>query len=155
VTAKRRVEIYTDGACSGNPGPGGWGVLMCWNGHQKTLIGGAPDTTNNRMELTAAIEALNALKRPCHVDLYTDSTYVRSGITQWIAGWKARGWRTAAKKPVANVDLWQALDAAIADHEITWHWVKGHSGHDGNEAADRLANEGMAPYKSVKGAANG
>ncbi|GER03867.1 hypothetical protein JCM17846_15490 [Iodidimonas nitroreducens] len=107
------------------------------------------------MELTAAIEALNALKRPCHVDLYTDSTYVRSGITQWIAGWKARGWRTAAKKPVANVDLWQALDAAIAGHEITWHWVKGHSGHDGNEAADRLANEGMAPYKSAKGEANG
>lgn len=144
---KRRVTIYTDGACSGNPGPGGWGVLLMWNGHEKTLKGGAFDTTNNRMELQAAIEALQALKRPCHVDIYTDSTYVRSGIMEWIHSWKARGWRTAAKKPVKNVDLWQELDAALGRHEVTWHWVKGHAGNNGNERADSLANEGMASYK--------
>lgn len=144
---KRRVTIYTDGACSGNPGPGGWGALLMWNGHEKTLKGGAYDTTNNRMELQAAIKALRALKRPCHVDLYTDSTYVRSGIMEWIHSWKARGWRTAAKKPVKNVDLWQELDAALSKHEVTWHWVKGHAGNNGNERADSLANEGMASYK--------
>ncbi|GGO11341.1 ribonuclease H [Iodidimonas muriae] len=148
VSGKHRVEIYTDGACSGNPGPGGWGVLLRWNGHEKTLKGGEAETTNNRMELTAAIKALEALKRPAQVDLYTDSTYVRSGITQWIHNWKARDWRTASKKPVKNVDLWQALDQALARHQVSWHWVKGHAGHEGNEAADQLANEGMAPYKS-------
>ncbi|WP_229773605.1 ribonuclease HI [Iodidimonas muriae] len=148
MSGKHRVEIYTDGACSGNPGPGGWGVLLRWNGHEKTLKGGEAETTNNRMELTAAIKALEALKRPAQVDLYTDSTYVRSGITQWIHNWKARDWRTASKKPVKNVDLWQALDQALARHQVSWHWVKGHAGHEGNEAADQLANEGMAPYKS-------
>ncbi|GEQ99656.1 ribonuclease H [Iodidimonas gelatinilytica] len=148
MSGKHRVEIYTDGACSGNPGPGGWGVLLRWNGHEKTLKGGEAETTNNRMELTAAIKALEALKRPAEVDLYTDSTYVRSGITQWIHNWKARDWRTSSKKPVKNVDLWQALDQALARHQVSWHWVKGHAGHEGNEAADQLANEGMAPYKS-------
>lgn len=146
---KRRVTIYTDGACSGNPGPGGWGALLLWGRHEKTLKGGAASTTNNRMELQAAIEALRALKRPCLVDLYTDSTYVRSGITEWIHNWKARGWKTAAKKPVKNVDLWQALDAELARHDVVWHWVKGHAGNDGNERADSLANEGMAPYKDA------
>lgn len=139
--------IYTDGACSGNPGPGGWGALLIHGDAEKELCGGAEDTTNNRMELTAAIEALNALKRPCKVDLYTDSTYVRSGITEWIHGWKAKGWRNAAKKPVKNADLWQQLDAATERHDINWHWVKGHAGDPGNERADALANQGMATYK--------
>ncbi len=141
------VEIYTDGACSGNPGPGGWGVLMLSGDHEKELTGGEFDTTNNRMELTAAIEALNALKRPCRVDLYTDSTYVKNGITEWIDNWKRRGWKTAAKKPVKNADLWQALDNAVGRHSIEWHWVKGHAGHPENERADALANQGMALYK--------
>lgn len=141
------VEIYTDGACSGNPGPGGWGVLMLYGEHEKELTGGEFETTNNRMELTAAIEALKALKRPCVVDLYTDSTYVKNGITEWIEGWKAKGWKTAAKKPVKNADLWQALDQAVKPHTVTWHWVKGHAGHPENERADTLANQGMALYK--------
>lgn len=141
------VEIYTDGACSGNPGPGGWGVLMLSGEHEKELSGGEFDTTNNRMELTAAIEALNGLKRPCRVNLYTDSTYVKNGITEWIDNWKRRGWKTAAKKPVKNADLWQALDNAVERHSIEWHWVKGHAGHPENERADALANQGMALYK--------
>lgn len=138
----KRVSIFTDGACKGNPGPGGWGALLLYGQSQRELCGGALETTNNRMELTAAIEALNALKEPCQVTLCTDSTYVMQGITQWLAGWKARGWRTASKAPVKNQDLWQALDAAVARHDVVWEWVKGHSGDFGNEAADRLANEG-------------
>ncbi len=141
------VIIHTDGACSGNPGPGGWGAVLQYNGHIKELKGGAAETTNNKMELTAAIEALNALKRPCKVDLYTDSQYVRNGISGWLFGWKKNGWRTADKKPVKNIELWQALDDAVQRHEITWHWVKGHAGDELNERADRLANEGMAPFK--------
>ncbi len=137
------IEIYTDGACRGNPGPGGWGVLLKSGRHEKTLHGGEHDTTNNRMELTAAIEGLKALKRPSQVVLYTDSRYVMDGITSWMANWKKRGWKTAAKKPVKNQDLWQALDAETARHEIRWMWVKGHSGDDGNEEADRLANLGI------------
>lgn len=143
-----RVTIYTDGACSGNPGPGGWGVILRFGEHEKELSGGESETTNNRMELMAAIEALNALKRPCAVDLYTDSTYVRSGIKEWMYGWKRKNWRTAANKPVKNADLWQALDAARERHDVTWHWVKGHAGHPDNERADELALGGMAPYKS-------
>jgi ribonuclease HI len=142
------VTIHTDGACSGNPGPGGWGAVLNYNGHIKELKGGAAETTNNRMELTAAIEALNSLKRPCAVALHTDSKYVKDGLTGWIHGWKKNGWKTAAKKPVKNVELWQALDAAVARHEISWHWVKGHAGDEMNERADALANAGMAPFKS-------
>lgn len=141
------VQIYTDGACSGNPGPGGWGVLMLYGENEKELTGGEFQTTNNRMELTAAIEGLRALKRRCSVELYTDSTYVRDGITKWISGWKAKGWKTAAKKPVKNEDLWRALDDISAKHDITWKWVKGHAGHPENERADALANQGMALYK--------
>jgi ribonuclease HI len=141
------VIIHTDGACSGNPGPGGWGAVLQYNGHIKELKGGAAETTNNKMELTAAIEALNALKRPCKVELYTDSQYVKNGIGSWMFGWKKNGWRTADKKPVKNVELWQALDEAVKRHNITWHWVKGHAGDELNEMADRLANEGMAPFK--------
>jgi ribonuclease HI len=137
------VTIYTDGACRGNPGPGGWGVVLRSGSHEKELRGGELDTTNNRMELTAAIRALAALKRPCHVQLYTDSEYVRKGITEWLPQWKARNWRTADKKPVKNVDLWQALEREIERHTIEWHWVKGHSGHPDNERADRLANEAI------------
>jgi len=149
-----RVQIFTDGACSGNPGPGGWGVLMRFGEHEKEFSGGEATTTNNRMELTAAIEALNALKRPCPVDLYTDSTYVRSGILEWMRGWKARGWRTADKKPVKNADLWKALDEARDRHDVTWHWVKGHAGHPDNERADELARKGMAPFKGVPASGN-
>jgi ribonuclease HI len=140
-----RVEIHTDGACKGNPGPGGWGALLQSGRHEKELCGGQPLTTNNRMELTAVIEALSALKRPCEVDLYLDSQYVRQGITEWIGNWKARGWRTAARQPVKNADLWQALDALVSGrgHRIRWHWVKGHAGHPGNERADALANRGV------------
>ena len=141
------VIIHTDGACSGNPGPGGWGVLLAWRGTTKELKGGAAETTNNRMELTAAIEALEALKRPSAIELYTDSTYVRDGITSWITRWKANGWRTAAKKPVKNADLWQRLEAALERHRVTWHWVRGHDGDPGNERADELAREGMAPFR--------
>ena len=142
-----RVEIFTDGACSGNPGPGGWGVLLRYGDKEKELSGGAAETTNNRMELSAAIEALNALTRPCAVDLYTDSTYVKDGITKWMHNWKRNGWRTAAKKPVKNVELWQALDDALGPHDVTWHWVKGHAGHPENERADELARTGMEPFK--------
>lgn len=141
------VTIYTDGACSGNPGPGGWGAILVHGETRKELSGGDGETTNNRMELQAAIEALNALKRPCKVDLYTDSVYVRDGITKWIKGWQRNGWRTAAKKPVKNAELWQALQAALQPHDIDWHWVKGHAGHPENERADELARAGMAPYK--------
>ncbi|MEQ8444653.1 MAG: ribonuclease HI [Pelagibacterium sp.] len=141
------VIIHTDGACSGNPGPGGWGAVLEYNGTVKELKGGTAQTTNNQMELTAAIEALNALKRPCAVEIHTDSQYVKNGIQGWLHGWKRNGWKTAAKKPVKNVELWQALDEATKRHTITWHWVKGHAGHDLNERADRLANEGMAPFK--------
>jgi ribonuclease HI len=141
------VEIFTDGACSGNPGPGGWGAILRYGDTEKELSGGAAETTNNRMELTAAIEALEALKRPCTVSLYTDSAYLKDGITQWIARWKKNGWKTSAKKPVKNADLWQRLDDAIRDHEISWHWVKGHAGHPENERADTLAREAMHPYR--------
>ena len=137
------VEIYTDGACKGNPGPGGWGALLRCQGQEKELFGGAPDTTNNRMELQAVIEALRCLKRPCDIDIYTDSQYVQKGISEWITGWKARGWRTASKAPVKNADLWQMLDAEVARHRIQWHWVKGHAGHELNERADQLANMGV------------
>jgi ribonuclease HI len=138
------VVIYTDGACKGNPGPGGWGVLLRWGGHERELFGGERATTNNRMELTAVIRALEALKRPCEVDLYTDSQYVRNGITTWIRDWKRRGWKTADRKPVKNVDLWQTLDTLAAPHAVRWHWVKGHSGHPENERVDALANRGIA-----------
>jgi len=137
------TEIYTDGACRGNPGPGGWGVLLRFNGHEKTLSGAEPLTTNNRMELMAAIQGLETLKRPCRVRLTTDSQYVQKGIQEWLANWKKRGWKTAARKPVKNVDLWQRLDQAAARHQITWEWVRGHSGHPENELADALANQAI------------
>ena len=140
------VDIFTDGACSGNPGPGGWGAILRYGNVEKEMKGGAAETTNNRMELTAAIEALEALKRPCKVRLFTDSAYVKDGITQWIARWKRNGWKTAAKKQVKNAELWQRLDAALGTHEISWHWVKGHAGHPENERADELAREGMKPF---------
>lgn len=142
--AQERVLIYTDGACKGNPGPGGWGAWLRYGLHERELFGGEPVTTNNRMELTAVIQALASLKRPCAVDLYTDSEYVRQGITSWIRGWKARGWKTADRKPVKNIDLWQTLDGLAAAHEVSWHWVKGHNGDVGNERADALANRGAA-----------
>jgi ribonuclease HI len=147
--AKRRphITIYTDGACSGNPGPGGWGAILVSGAHRKELKGGEAETTNNRMELTAAISALEALKRPSKVELWTDSNYLKDGISKWIHGWKQNGWRTADKKPVKNVELWQRLDAARQTHEITWHWIRGHAGHPENERADELAREGMAPFK--------
>ncbi len=138
-----KVEMFTDGACSGNPGPGGWGVILRAGGTEKELFGGERDTTNNRMELTAAIEGLGALKRRCAVDLYTDSKYVMDGITTWIVGWKARGWKTADKKPVKNVDLWEKLDGLMQKHDVTLHWVKGHAGHPENERADELARRGI------------
>ena len=137
------VEIFTDGACRGNPGPGGWGAVLRYGDTDKELHGGEAMTTNNRMELTAVIKALEALKRECEVRVVTDSQYVKNGITQWIAGWKRNGWRTANRKPVKNVDLWQRLDAAVADHRVEWAWVKGHSGHPENERADQLANRGI------------
>jgi ribonuclease HI len=139
----KQITVYTDGACRGNPGPGGWGALLSWNGRSRRLKGGEPSTTNNRMELMAAISALEALREPCAVALYTDSNYVRQGITEWLPGWKRRGWRTADKKPVKNQDLWERLDSAAARHRIDWHWVKGHAGDPGNELADALANEGL------------
>jgi ribonuclease HI len=147
--ADRHVIIHTDGACSGNPGPGGWGAILEWNGHRKEIKGGEPHTTNNRMELTAAIMALEALKRPCTVEIHTDSQYLRQGITAWILAWKRNGWRTADKKPVKNVDLWQRLDAALAHHQVRWHWVRGHAGHDLNERADQLAREAIGELRSA------
>ena len=148
VRGNDRVTIHTDGACSGNPGPGGWGVILQWDGHTRELKGGEAHTTNNRMELMAAIMALEALKRPCDVDLHTDSEYLRQGITDWIGGWKRNGWRTAARKPVKNTDLWQRLDAAVGRHTVRWHWVRGHSGHDLNERADELAREAIAEIRA-------
>ena len=138
-----QVVIYTDGACSGNPGPGGWGAVLIAKGREKEICGGEPATTNNRMELMAAIQALEVLTKPCKVELHTDSQYVRTGITEWLPGWKARGWRTAAKAPVKNEDLWKRLDAARARHEVDWRWVKGHAGHELNERADALARKGL------------
>ncbi|HLF12701.1 MAG TPA: ribonuclease HI [Gammaproteobacteria bacterium] len=139
----KEVKAFTDGACRGNPGPGGWGAVLQFRGSVKELCGGEPNTTNNRMELTAAIRALEALKQACRVALYTDSTYVRNGITQWLPAWQARGWRTADRKPVKNQDLWVELAAAADRHQVDWHWVKGHAGHWGNERADALANQGL------------
>lgn len=140
------IEIFTDGACSGNPGPGGWGALLRFRGKERELHGGEPETTNNRMELMAAIQALETLKRPVHVRIHTDSKYVRDGITEWLPNWKARGWKTAAKKPVKNVDLWQRLEAAIGMHRVEWRWVKGHAGHPENERADALARLGVERF---------
>lgn len=137
------VVIYTDGACSGNPGPGGWGAVMISGEHIKEICGGEPDSTNNRMELMAAIQALEALKKPCKVELHTDSTYVMKGISEWIHGWKKRGWKTADNKPVKNDDLWRRLDSARSRHDVTWKWVKGHAGHELNERADGLARKGL------------
>lgn len=139
----KEVVAYTDGACKGNPGPGGWGAWLRWDGHEKRLCGGERNTTNNRMELTAAIQALGALSQPCRVTLHTDSTYVMKGITEWMPGWKRKNWRTADGKPVKNVDLWQLLDTARLRHDVQWRWVKGHAGDEGNEMADRLANQGI------------
>ena len=147
------VVIHTDGACSGNPGPGGWGAILTFGDHEKELKGGEPNTTNNRMELMAAISALEALKRPCRVDLHTDSQYLRDGIMTYIANWKRNGWRTADKKPVKNVDLWQRLDAALGAHKMHWHWVRGHSGHDMNERADELARQAITDIRNAGGAA--
>ncbi len=147
---KSQVDIWTDGACKGNPGTGGWGVLLRMGQHEKTLFGGEPETTNNRMELLAVIKALQALKRSCIVNLHTDSSYVQKGMTQWLDNWKQRQWRTANKKPVKNADLWQTLDALAAEHEINWLWVKGHAGDPGNERADELANQGVLTVLNSK-----
>jgi ribonuclease HI len=144
----QRVTIHTDGACSGNPGPGGWGAVLSFREHRKELMGGEPHTTNNRMELTAAISALEALKLSCAVDLYTDSEYLRNGITKWINGWKRNGWRTADRKPVKNVDLWKRLDEVLKTHQVRWHWVRGHAGHAMNERADELAREGLVAARA-------
>ena len=146
------VEAFTDGACSGNPGPGGWGVLMRWNGAERELTGGEPDTTNNRMELMAAIQALEALKRPVPIRIHTDSQYVKNGITQWIHSWKRNGWKTAAKDPVKNADLWQRLDALVARHQVEFAWVRGHNGHVDNERADALARQGLRAARNDSGA---
>ena len=143
------IRIYTDGACKGNPGRGGWGAVLECDGHEREMCGGEAATTNNRMELTAVIEALSVLKGPSRVIVHTDSQYVQKGITEWLRGWKARGWRTAAKEPVKNVDLWKKLDEATRGHDIDWVWVKGHSGHDGNERADALANKGCAAVEAA------
>ena len=147
---QQAVTIFTDGACKGNPGPGGWGAILRFQGEEREMFGGDPATTNNRMEMTAVIEALQSLKRPCRVTVYTDSQYVQKGITEWIASWKRRGWRTASKDPVKNVDLWKRLDELAAGHRISWHWVRGHDGHVENERADELANRGV---ESVNGQA--
>ena len=144
----KTVIIYTDGACKGNPGPGGWGALLRWNGHEKKLRGGETLTTNNRMELMGAIMALESLREPCDATLFTDSNYVKQGLNEWLPNWKARGWRTADKKPVKNQDLWQRLDLAAARHRIDWRWVKGHAGDPGNEAADQLANQGLEEHRN-------
>ena len=148
--SEHQVTIHTDGACSGNPGPGGFGAILQWGDHTKELKGGEAHTTNNRMELMAAITALESLKRTCTVDLHTDSQYLRNGIMTWIKGWKRNGWKTADRKPVKNVDLWQRLDAALAHHTIRWHWVRGHSGHDLNERADELAREAIAEVRAAQ-----
>jgi ribonuclease HI len=148
--SQKRVTLFTDGACSGNPGPGGWGVLLIYGDARKTLQGGEAETTNNRMELTAAIMGLESLTRACAVDLFTDSQYVKQGITQWMTGWKRNGWKTADKKPVKNIDLWQRLDEAVQNHDVTFHWVKGHAGHLENEEVDGLARQGMEPFKTQK-----
>jgi ribonuclease HI len=148
--SEHQITIHTDGACSGNPGPGGFGAILQWGDHTKELKGGEAHTTNNRMELMAAITALESLKRTCVVDLHTDSQYLRNGITTWIKGWKRNGWKTADRKPVKNVDLWQRLDAALAHHTIRWHWVRGHSGHDLNERADELAREAIAEVRAAR-----
>jgi ribonuclease HI len=157
AAVKPVVVIHTDGACSGNPGPGGWGAILASGKHRKEIFGGEPLTTNNRMELMAAIAALEALKRPSRVDLFTDSEYVRNGISTWMDGWKLRGWKTADRKPVKNVELWQRLDQARSQHEVTWHWLKGHAGHAENEQADALARQGMQPFlrKGQAAAENG
>ena len=147
---KKKVEIFTDGACRGNPGPGGWGALLRYQDSEKHLFGGEPDTTNNRMELRAAIEALAGLNEPCDVVLTTDSEYVRKGITEWLENWKSRGWKTAAKKPVKNADLWQLLEKESGRHHVSWHWVKGHSGHRENDIADDLANRGIDEMEAMK-----
>jgi len=149
-SAVDEVEAYTDGACRGNPGPGGWGVLLRFGDTEKVLYGGEPETTNNRMELTAAIRALEALKRPCRVRLTTDSEYVMKGLTEWLPNWKRRGWKTAARKPVKNADLWRRLDAAAARHDVEWRWVRGHSGHPENERADALANRGIDELSAAR-----
>jgi ribonuclease HI len=148
VTERPAITIYTDGACSGNPGPGGWGAILISGAHRKELSGGESPTTNNRMELLAAIGALEALKKPSDIALWTDSNYLRDGITKWIHGWRRNGWRTADKKPVKNVDLWQRLDAAVTRHTIEWHWLKGHAGHAENERADELAREAIADLRA-------
>jgi len=145
-----KVVVYTDGACSGNPGPGGYGVILVAGRHRKELKGGEPDTTNNRMELMAAIAALEALKRACEVELHTDSQYLRLGVTEWLKGWKQNGWRTSAKKPVKNEDLWRRLDEVAQRHRIDWRWVKGHAGHDENERADELAREGLREAQEAR-----
>jgi ribonuclease HI len=147
ATPKKPVVVYTDGACSGNPGPGGWGAILTMGAHRRELKGGDAKTTNNRMELMAAISALEALTQPCTVTLFTDSNYVKDGISKWIHGWKRNGWKTADKKPVKNAELWQRLETARGRHEVTWQWVKGHAGHPENERADELARMGMAPFK--------
>ena len=144
MTNEAQVDIWTDGACKGNPGPGGWGALLRQGAHEKTLFGGEPQTTNNRMELLAVIQALKALKRRCTVVVHTDSQYVQKGMTEWLPGWKRRGWLTADKKPVKNADLWQELEALVREHELSWRWVRGHAGDPGNERADQLANQGVA-----------
>ena len=146
MSSQAPVVVHTDGACSGNPGPGGWGAILVWGDHRRELCGGESETTNNRMELLAAISALDALKRPVKVELHTDSSYLKDGITKWIHGWKRNGWRTADKREVKNVDLWQRLDALASRHDIDWHWVKGHAGDADNERADELARQGMAPF---------
>jgi ribonuclease HI len=142
------IEIYTDGACKGNPGPGGWGALLRYNGHEKAIYGGEALTTNNRMELTAAIKALEALKRPSDVALYTDSQYLRQGMSEWLTQWKKKGWRNSKREPVKNADLWQQLDSLANTHQINWHWVKAHNGHPDNERADALANQGILELQS-------
>ncbi len=146
MSTAKRVDIYTDGACAGNPGPGGWGALLRYDASEKELCGGEAATTNNRMEMMAAIRALEALKHPVTAHVHTDSQYLKNGITQWLPQWKARGWKTADKKPVKNVDLWQRLEAAIGHHKVAWHWVRGHAGHVENERADALARSGMTPF---------
>jgi ribonuclease HI len=149
--SENKVIIHTDGACSGNPGPGGWGAILEWNGHSRELKGAEPHTTNNRMELMAAIMALESLKRPVTVEIHTDSQYLRDGITKWIHGWKRNGWRTSDKKPVKNAELWQRLDSALAHHKIGWHWVRGHAGHDLNERADELARSAITELRAKAG----